>query len=127
MSNVSPLHELAVLYLAMAQSGDDLSYAEREAVTDSLHRRYAYLDRAEVQNVVLEALAAYEGAMLREVAREVVGALSGLLSDAEKQEALEDLAHIARADGVVLDHERRLLSEIAARWGVSDRMLRRGA
>ena len=30
MPNVSPLHELALLYLAMAQSGDaDLSYAER--------------------------------------------------------------------------------------------------
>ena len=58
MPNVSPLQDLALLYLAMVHDiDDDLSYAEREAVTDTLHGRYAYLDRAEVQNVVLEVLA----------------------------------------------------------------------
>ncbi len=120
MPNVSPLHELALLYLAMAQSGTaDLSYAEREAVTDSLHSRYAYLSRAEVQNVVLEAFTTYDGEVLREAARQVVDTLGEILSDEEKGDTLEDLVHIARADGVILARERRLLDDIAANWAVA--------
>ncbi len=120
MPNVSPLHELALLYLAMAQSGTaDLSYAEGEAVTDSLHSRYAYLSRAEVQNVVLEAFTTYDGEVLREAARQVVDTLGEILSDEEKGDTLEDLVHIARADGVILARERRLLDDIAANWAVA--------
>ena len=120
MTNVSPLHELALLYLAMAQGADDeLSYAEREAITDALHDRYAYLDRAEVQNVVLETLAAHDEHALEDAARQVVGTLNRMLSDGEKQSVLEDLVRIAEADGVVLDRERDLLESVAASWGIA--------
>jgi len=120
MANVSPLHELALLYLAMAQGADDdLSYAEREAVTDTLHDRYAYLDRAEVQNVVLETLTAHDEQALKDVARQVVDTLDRMLSDEEKKTVLEDLVRIAEADGVVLDGERRLLGSVAASWAVA--------
>jgi len=119
MPAISPLLELARLYLAMVQSAeDDLSYAEREAVTDSLHGRYAYLDRAEVQNVVLEVLAVQDGTALQEAVRQVVDTLGTILSGEEKAEVLEDLVSVARADGVVLVRERRLLTEIAAHWAV---------
>ncbi|MCH8961041.1 MAG: TerB family tellurite resistance protein [Bacteroidetes bacterium] len=120
MANVSPLHELTLLYLAMAQGADDdLSYAERETVTDTLHDRYAYLDRAEVQNVVLETLTAHDEHALKDVARQVVDTLDRMLSDEEKKSVLEDLVRIAEADGVVLDRERRLLGTIAANWDVA--------
>jgi len=120
MSYVSPLHELALLYLAMAQGADDpLSYAEREAVTDNLHDRYAYLDRAEVQNVVLETLTAHDEHALKDTARQVIDTLGQVLSDQEKRAVLEDLVRIAQADGVVLDRERRLLGTIAANWNVA--------
>ncbi len=120
MANVSPLHELALLYLAMAQGADDdLSYAEREAVTDNLHDRYAYLDRAEVQNVVLETLTTHDEHALKDAARRVVDTLGEVLSDEEKRSVLEDLVRIAQADGVVLDRERRLLGTIAASWDVT--------
>ena len=120
MANVSPLHELALLYLAMAQGDDDdLSYAEREAITDALHDRYAYLDRAEVQNVVLETLTAHDEQALEEAARQVIGALNRMLTDEEKRSVLEDLVRIAEADGVVLDRERRLLGTIASNWDVA--------
>ncbi len=120
MPYVSPLHELALLYLAMAQGADDpLSYAEREAVTDNLHDRYAYLDRAEVQNVVLETLTAHDEHALKDTARQVIDTLGQVLSDEEKRAVLEDLVRIAQADGVVLDRERRLLGTIAASWDVA--------
>ena len=120
MANVSPLHELALLYLAMAQGADDdLSYAEREAVTDTLHDRYAYLDRVAVQNVVLETLTAHDEQAFKDAARQVVDTLGRMLSDEEKKTVLEDLVRIAEADGVVLDRERRLLGTIAANWAVA--------
>ena len=120
MSNVSPLHELALLYLATAQSdAADLSYAKREAVVDNLHSRYAYLGRAEVQNVVLEALTGHDGAALRAAARQIIDTFGEILSDEEKEDTLHDLVHIARADGVILDRERRFLDDIAASWTVT--------
>ena len=118
MLHVSPLHELALLYLAMAQSDADLSYAEREAVVDNLHSRYAYLGRAEVQNVVLETLTGHDGAALRAAAHEVIDTLGEILSDEEKEATLSDLVRIARADGVILDRERRFLDDIATSWTV---------
>ena len=118
MPYVSPLHELALLYLAMAQSDAGLSYAEREAVVDNLHSRYAYLGRAEVQNVVLETLTGHDGAALRAAAHEVIDTLGEILADEEKEATLSDLVRIARADGVILDRERRFLDDIATSWMV---------
>lgn len=119
MPNVSPLHELALLYLAVVLGADDdLSYAEREAVTDNLHRRYAYLNRAEVQNVVLEESAAHDIDALHTAAHDVIDVLGSILEDEEKREVLADLNRIAQADGVVIERERRLLEDIAASWGI---------
>lgn len=115
------LHELALLYLAMAQSADgSLSNAEREAVTDNLARHFDGLERAEVQNVVLEALAAnHDGEALRAAARQAVRTLGPQLSEAQKAAVLQDLVRIARADGVFLDSERALLATVAERWSVA--------
>ncbi|MFQ5570829.1 MAG: TerB family tellurite resistance protein [Rhodothermales bacterium] len=114
------LHELALLYLAMAQSGDDdLSYAEREAVTDNLHSRYAHLRRADVQNIVLEVLAVHqERADLLEASRQAAHALRNRLSEPQKKAVLQDLVRVAQADGVVLAHERDLLANLARQWEV---------
>lgn len=112
------LTDLARLYLTMAQSGDgDFSYAEREAVVDNLHRHYPRLDRAEVQNVVLEVLTAYSGGgALHTDAEKALHSLRDDLSAAQQQAVLQDLVRIARADGVVLGGERVLLTAVAECW-----------
>jgi uncharacterized tellurite resistance protein B-like protein len=114
------LHDLAVLYLAMAENVEgDLSYAERESVTDNLARHHEDLDRAEVQNIVLEVLTKYaDGEAVRHAARVVVDSLGTHLSAGQKKAVLQDLARIARADGVVLDTERGLLTRVAESWAV---------
>lgn len=114
------LHDLAVLYLAMAENVEgDLSYAEREAVTDNLARHHEDLDRAEVQNIVLEVLTEYpDGEAVRRAARAVVHTLSDQLSEGQKRAILQDLARIARADGVVLATERGLLATVAESWAM---------
>lgn len=114
------LHDLAVLYLAMAENLEgDLSYAEREAVTDNLARHHEDLDRAEVQNIVLEVLIEYaDGETVRRAARAVVDTLRDRLSAGQKKAILQDLARIARADGVVLVTERGLLATVAESWAV---------
>ena len=112
------LPDLARLYLAMAQSSDgDFSYAEREAVVDNLHRHYPDTDRAEIQNVVLEVLTAYaDDLSLYATTLAALRVLREVLSPAQQTAVLQDLVRIARADGVVLDGERELLTAVAESW-----------
>jgi uncharacterized tellurite resistance protein B-like protein len=118
--SLRPLRDFALLYLAMAQGADgDLSPAELEAVTDALHSRFAAFARADVQNVVLEAMAAHlDPASLEDATAAAATRLSRLLSTGEKATVLHDLRHVARADGVVLQSERGLLATLAERWDV---------
>ena len=115
------LHDLALLYLAMAETTDEaLSNAELDAVTESLHRHFDALDRAEVQNLVLEALTAHlDRDALRTAAHRVVHSLAEGLSAGQKAAVLDDLDRVARADGLILDAERDLLAAIAEAWHVA--------
>lgn len=114
------IQELAPIYLTMAVSMEgDFSYVEREAVTDTMHARFSALDRAEVQNLVLESLAAHPGDSLRAAARKTAYQLNETLDLEDKEQVLEDLAEIARADGVVLDTERSFLNALSELWEVT--------
>ena len=112
------LRDLALLYLAVAQSSDDaLSSAELDAVTDTLHHPFDDLDRAEVQNLVMEAMTEHLEAPARNAAaRQVVSDLGEGLTGPQQRAVLDDLGRIARADGVLLDSERDLLAAIAEAW-----------
>lgn len=114
------LSDLAVLYVAMARSvDDDLTSAKLDAVTDNLHGQYPEQDRAELQNVVLDIVAAYASwAAMQPTALQRIRRLREQLSSSQKTAILTDLQRIARADGVVLDPERDLLSVLADMWDV---------
>ena len=114
----STLLGIAQLHLTMAHSTDGyLSDAELEAITEHLSTRYAPDGRAGVQEVVMQALAQYleqEQAMNR--SEEIALDLCKELSLDVRAGVLEDLFHVAQADGVVLDRERRLLAALAECW-----------
>lgn len=114
------LRDLALLYLAVAQSSDDaLSSAELETVTDTLHHHFDDLDRAEVQNLVMEAMTEHLEAPARNAAaRQMVSDLGEGLTGPQQRAVLDDLGRIARADGVLLDSERELLAAIAEAWNL---------
>ncbi len=115
------LRRLALLYVRMAhRSNDVLSDAELESVTLRLLGRSGSDDRGAVQAIVMDVLEGFSGAgvpanTLQDAARE----LHGELDEDERKEVFNDLVRIARADGVVLKHERGMLRSVAKIWGLS--------
>lgn len=116
----SQVRNLTFLYLTMAHGTDYfLSDREMETIIESLHSRYQTLDRSEVQSAVAEGLAIYQDVRnSMELATQAMMALRNMLSPEECEDVLEDLIHIAEADGIVLDDEWGFLAGLAECWGI---------
>lgn len=114
------LRDLALLYLNMAHRADDyLSDAELESVMEKLQARNIAQGRANVQEIVMEMLDLYTGADDAEaLASRSILSLRDCLTPMEKTAVLDDLRHIAGADGIMLRDERGLLTLLAEQWGV---------
>lgn len=112
-------HDLALVYVALAYGTDNaLADEEVESIMGTLQKWEKNLTREHVQEIVLEAMAIYlqENASI-EVTR-TIRALSQSLSENERKQALEDVVHIAEADGVLLSSESSLITSLAEIWGV---------
>lgn len=125
MSISSPdeaLRNLALLYLALAHGADDyLSDSELRTVIHQIERRFPDLvaDTHSAQEVVMEALSVYADAEEPlTLLSDAMGALRDSISLEDRARFLDDLSHVARADGVVLRDERGLLATLAATWDV---------
>lgn len=117
VAETQPLRALAALYLSMVQRDQrNVSHAELEAVIDTLLQRFPTVDRAEVQNVVLDVYATASD--LEGLAYRAVETLQDQLSERQKSALLKDLARIAQADGIILDRERGLLVALAQHWHI---------
>ena len=113
MSISSPdeaLRNLALLYLALAHGADDyLSDSELRTVIHQIERRFPDLvaDTHSAQEVVMEALSVYADAEEPlTLLSDAMAALRDSISLEDRARFLDDLSHVARADGVVLRDER---------------------
>lgn len=116
----TPVHDLAVVYLALAYDTDQvLSSTEIEAIMDKLHEWLPDADEATLLGVLREAMSAYAGSFADEgrVAQSVQ-AIQAVVPAHQRPALLDDLYHVASADGVVLDAERRWIAELANAWGL---------
>lgn len=112
-------HDLALVYVALAYGTDNaLSDEEVETIFGTLQKWEENLTRENVQEIVLEAMAIYmqENASI-EVTR-TIRTLSQTLSEDDRKQALEDVVHIAEADGVLLTSESSLITSLAEIWGI---------
>lgn len=120
MSVPRPPHlpDLAFVYLSIAYGADDyLSDAELGAVIEKLQARAPELELAELQTVVAKALARQmEVDDVEDALERAALALQDELTLEEQETVLDDLCEVAKADGVVLHRERRLLHELAQWW-----------
>ena len=112
------LFEFAFLALALAHGVDDhLSAFELESLSDRLYRHHPGWSQPEVEAVVQDALRTYAAAPDRWArARQACLRLGQTFSQPERQQALDDLLQIARADGVMHEAERQFVAKIAAVW-----------
>jgi uncharacterized tellurite resistance protein B-like protein len=112
-------HNLALLYIALAYGTDhDLSENEMETLTDALRDWTVMPDDAHVQEVVMEAAAAFLESDARTEVRRSIDQLGEELSFTERRRALRDVMRIAEADGVLLEREQGLIHLMAEAWSL---------
>lgn len=118
-------HDLALIYLALAYGTDQtLSDEEVDSLKLALADWYEDISEAEVNEVVMEAMAIHlEDDDHREVTR-AMHSLKTNLSERARRRALEQAMHIAEADGVLLASERSLILKLAEVWDVKSIGLR---
>ena len=115
----TPLHDLAVLYIAMAhQSDDDLSQTELDAIGRKLAEWLPAAIPGDVGAIVRDALRAYADGNVRDLVSEAVARLKVAVPPHQRTAIFADLEYIARADDVMLVEERAIIAELAEAWGI---------
>ncbi len=114
------LHDMALLYLGLAHGADeDLDPSETLAIAAKLRVWQPDKDPALIDHVIREATLTYLNGANRERLREAVGVLSDALPERVLRQILTDLTDIARADGEIVDQERRFIDQIAEAWNIA--------
>lgn len=108
-----------MVYLALAHGADaHLSDEEVAVMTNRLKAWAPELDEPGIRVVVMEALAVYMTANRdREVGRSMYSIRKDI-TQLERFAALQDLVHIAEADGIVLPTERSLIEALQRIWNL---------
>ena len=119
-SGLALLHDLALLYLGLAQGADDeLDPAETREVAACLRRWQPDKDPALIDHVIRDVSLSYEEEASTDEVRAAVDSLGESLSEERRREILSDLTEIAHADGLVLQEEKNFIDHIAHTWEVN--------
>ena len=115
----STLHDIAYLYLFLAANVDgELAEPEVDAIVEVLHRRLPEQALETIQQAVAEAEIERHKPEARPV-RHVIEALKyAPLGEVQRGALLNDLLHVARADGRVLPAEKSFINALARAWDV---------
>ena len=114
-------HDLALIFIALAYGTDHvLSEQEMQSMTQALSRWKLADNTADVQEIVMEAMAVYlEADGVIETTRSM-HALLDALSLEERRQALEDVVRVAESDGILLFREQELITILANVWDVKE-------
>lgn len=120
-------HDLALIFLALAYGTDqELSEDELDTLIDALAQWQSTRDRAWIRNIVLEAMTVFVERDADAELQRAVMELAEALSEEELRRALEQVVHIAEADGILLTAEQTLITDLGRAWSLkqlSDRLL----
>ena len=115
----TPAHRLALLYIALAYGTDhDLTDDELETLTQALHDQGIVPDDTPVQEVVMEAAAAFLEGDAQDEVQQSIERLGESLDAQQRRQALHDVIEIAEADGVLLEREQGLIHRVAEAWSL---------
>ncbi|MEO0560071.1 MAG: TerB family tellurite resistance protein [Bacteroidota bacterium] len=111
------LRDLVLLYLAVGYGGDDsLATAEHDAIVELAQKWAPGQGRYDTEAIVDTAAVATRSG-LGPTIDEIVRALRPALLPGHRQRVLSDLAHVARADGVLTIAEASMIRRIRSAWG----------
>ena len=117
----TPSHDLALIYIALAYGTDhELTEGEMTTLTDALRDWAVVPDDARIQEVVMEAAAAFLEGDARAEVRQSIDDLAEELSLPERRRALRDVMRVAEADGVLLEREQGLIHILADAWSLKE-------
>ncbi len=117
----SVVHDLALVYMALAYGTDQqLSEVEIKTLHGMLKSWGARFNKPAPEEIAVEALAVYLTSEARSEVLQSIRNLRQSLNRQERQEVLQDLVHIAEADGVLLSSEKSLISELSREWEMKD-------
>lgn len=118
----SLLHDMALVCVVLAHSTDnDLSPAEIDAILDRMHSWQPDLDKAVIEGVMREAITYYASEPDQASLSASVKSIRDALPPIQRLAFIDDLAHIARSDGHVNEHEKAMVDMLAEAWGVDVR------
>ena len=111
------LRDLVLLYLAVGYGGDDnLATAEHDAIVE-LARQWAPDQRRDRTEAIVDTAAVATRSGLGRDVTTIAQALLPALPPGHRQRVLSDLAHVARADGVLTIAEASMIRQIRSAWG----------
>ncbi len=115
----SLLHDMSLICIVLAHSTDnDLANSEIAAILDRLHHWQPDLNEDGLRKVVSEALNFYSSQPDQEALEASMKAIKNTLPPIQRIAFLDDLTHIAHADGVLNDNEKEMINTLSEAWGV---------
>ena len=115
----SLLHDMSLICIILAHSTDnDLANSEIAAILERLHHWQPDLNEDGLRKVVSEALNFYSSQPDQEALEASMKAIKKTLPPIQRIAFLDDLTHIAHADGVLNDNEKEMINTLSEAWGV---------
>jgi uncharacterized tellurite resistance protein B-like protein len=117
------LNDISLMYVVMAHSTDnELSEGEIDAMIDRLQEWQPDEGEERVRETIRDTLAYYSEEPREEELRASVQAVKEALPVIQRLTVLDDLAHIAEADGTFNQHERDMISMLSQAWDIGVRI-----
>ena len=115
----TPLHDLALLYLALVHGADaQIDASELEMMALKLKDWYPKASGDEISRVTEDVMLVYVSESGHQMLEACVASLNEHLEKGQRVAVLNDLAEIASADGMLAPGEVSFIQELAMHWGV---------
>jgi hypothetical protein len=117
------LHDVGLMYVAVAHGGDaELSDGEIDTMIKCLLQWQPELEEHGVRRILREALRLYSTQLGSEDFSESITAIRDAFPLPQRVAVLDDLVHIAEADGPTNSHKRDIIVMLSDAWGVGVRV-----
>jgi len=119
----SLLHDIGLLYIALAHSSDShIADSEIAAMVERLQDWQPDMSEQRIRQVLREVLAFYSEEPDQEAFQKSVQSIRDMMPIVLRLVVLDDLVFIAQADGVVNANEKAIIANLSLSWGVSTRL-----
>ncbi len=120
-SEWSTLHDVALLYLALAHGADlEIDPSEQETMVDRLKEWYPEVGPSRAQRILHEVMLTYLGGHSRQMVDAAMASIKASMPKKDRIAVLNDLADLAIADGALVPGEVSFIRDLARYWELED-------